>query len=69
MPFTVLAVLILIIYLLYGKKFVQLVGKKILSIVAIILFVIFFVKSGLLGGFGRAVSFLVLKIQELINSF
>lgn len=69
MPLILLAILILVVYILYGKKFVQLVGKKVLSIIAIIVFVIFFIKSGLLGGFGRIISFLILKIQEFIGSF
>ena len=68
MPFILLVICIALIYLLYGKKFVHLVGKKIFSIVTIIFVFFLLMKSGILGGFARMLSFLILKIEEFIGS-
>ena len=68
MPFILLAILVGLIYLLYGKKLVHLVGKKVFSIVMIILGVYLLIKSGILGIFARMFSFFILKIEEFIGS-
>ncbi|HJA41364.1 MAG TPA: hypothetical protein H9667_07610 [Firmicutes bacterium] len=67
MPFLLLAVLVLLIYLLYGKKLVYLVGKKFLSIIIVIVATVLLVKSGALGMMARFFAFMILKVQEWIG--